>query len=392
MTLLSVIVPTHNRSRYALEAINSLLKLSEKIQIVICDSSPLDEISKHLPAGLCSSRLKMVRTEENISVVDNFNLGLDAADGEYLVFIGDDDFISEEIIQVAEWALINDVESLKFNFPALYYWDDYRHASRGDIYAGTLHIAPFTGGVYAHDFKKSIAVALNNFGGGVFDMPRAYAGMISAQLAQRIKKKYGTLFGGVSPDIYSSLLIASEAISCVIVDYPIIVPGASGGSTTGQSNSGGHYGRLRDNAHIAPFRTLLWDNRIPEFYAVPTVWSYSLLKAVEKVEVVKGEHLRPNFSRLLVKCFFYYPKSYRENLFSLKSQLSELGFMRVSVDFVKAIVGEFFWGISRITKRFKARHVDKNIDVFSNLPTSSVASSRLGIYLQEQGVRLKIPS
>lgn len=392
MILLSIIIPTHNRSRYLLEAVKSVLELSEKIQVVVCDSSPKDEISEYLPECISSARLKMVRSQENINVVDNFNLGLESADGEYLIFIGDDDFVSSEVVQIAEWALLNGVESLKFNFSALYYWDDYIHASRGRIYSGTLHIASFTGNIEPHDLNKSVSTAIENFGGGVFDMPRAYAGMISSKLGRRIVNKYGSLFGGVSPDIYSSFLIASEANSCVLVDYPIIVPGASGGSTTGQSNSGGHYGELRDNAHIAPFKSLIWDKRIPEFYSVPTVWSYSLLKAMEKVESITGRKLRPNFERLLVKCFFYFPKSYSKSMLSLKSQISEFGLKYVFIQFTRSIISEFIWGCSRIVRRFKSRRLDKSISVFSGLPTSSMASAHLNTYLNENDIKLKIPT
>ncbi|WP_374220708.1 hypothetical protein [Deefgea sp. CFH1-16] len=42
--------------------------------------------------------MKIVRPPNSISVVDNFNIALNAADGDYLVFIGDDDFVSDEIL------------------------------------------------------------------------------------------------------------------------------------------------------------------------------------------------------------------------------------------------------------------------------------------------------
>ncbi|WP_439862828.1 glycosyltransferase family 2 protein [Pseudomonas antarctica] len=391
MTLLSVIIPTHNRAKYAVQSIRSILELSDEIQVVVCDSSPIDDIAPQFSDAYPESRLKFVRSGEGISVVDNFNLGLRSADGNYLAFIGDDDFVSAEIVKVAAWAKSKNVDSLKFNFPALYYWDDFKHATRGDSYFGTLHLAPFNGSVVPHDLKGSMNYALDNFGGGVFNMPRAYAGMISSDLARRIESKYGGLFGGVSPDIYSSFLIANESQSCFLIDYPVIIPGASGVSTSGQSSSGGHYGKLRENAHIAPFKNLVWDSRVPEFYSVPTVWSFSLLKAVEKVEAHSGVSLNPNFGRLLLKCFVYFPRSYRETLFSFRKLCSLHGAGKVIGQLVWSVWGEFLWGASRIVNRFRARHVTNTIEVISGLDTSYLASQELERQLRSRKVDMQLP-
>ena len=384
-------MPTHNRAACAVQTIHTLLALPENVQIVVCDSSPIDEIGQFFLGLYPESRLKLIRSKEGISVVDNFNLGLSACDGEYLVFIGDDDFVTKDIVRVATWASLNKVDSLKFNFSALYYWHDYMHASRGDSYSGTLHVSPFTGAVISHNVSKSISYALDNFGGGVFDMPRAYAGMISSSLAAHIVNKYGALFGGVSPDIYSSVLIANEARNCKWIDYPVIIPGASGLSTTGQSNAGGHYGKLRDNPHIAPFKELVWDSRIPEFYSVPTVWSYSLLKAVERVEHVSGRKFFPNFGRLILKCVVYHPRSYHENVFALKKLYAELGIWKLSMQVLASVGNEFLWGASRIVNRIKARYIKKEVDVVSDVATSLEASEAFELYLLNKEIKLNLP-
>lgn len=392
MTKLSIIIPTHNREKCAIETVDSILELLGDVQVIVCDSSDEDILAKHFSGEAFESRVKYIRTTKSISVVDNFNLGLRSADGEYLVFLGDDDFVSREIMDIVNWASQHSVDSVKFNFPALYYWRGFQHATRGDVYSGTLHVAEYTGDVSLYDAKKSISPALSNFGGGVFNMPRAYAGMISSSLARRIVDKYGALFGGVSPDIYSSLLISIEAEKCILVDYPIIVPGASSLSTTGQSNSGAHYGKLRENPHISAFKDLVWDKKIPEFYSVPTVWSYSLLKAVEKV---KGENPEfkeePNFGRLFLKCFIYFPSSFAETKYALNEAFRTFGKVRIISQLIAAFWGEFYWGASRIVNRVKARYVKKSISVIVDLDTSLDASRALNKYLCEKPVKLNFP-
>lgn len=393
MIKLSIIIPTHNRAKCAIETVASILELLEDVQVVVCDSSDEDFLSHHFLGESFASKVKYVRTAKSISVVDNFNLGLRSADGEYLVFLGDDDFVSREIMDVVNWASEHAVDSVKFNFPALYYWRDFYHATRGDVYSGTLHVGEYTGSVSLYDAKKSVVPALNNFGGGVFCMPRAYAGMISSSLAKKIVDKHGALFGGVSPDIYSSFLISIESEKCVLVDYPVIVPGASGLSTTGQSNSGAHYGKLRENPHISAFQNLVWDKKIPEFYSVPTVWSYSLLKAVEKVQENNPKFQgTPNFGRLFLKCFIYFPSSSSETRYALREAFRSFGRVRVVSQLMVAVGSEFYWGMSRIVTRLKSRYIKKSISVIDSLDTSLDGSRALKKYLHEHPVKLKLPS
>ena len=51
-----------------------------------------------------AKRLKIIRPNKVLNVVDNFNAALEAADGEYLAFIGDDDIVTSKILDVANWA------------------------------------------------------------------------------------------------------------------------------------------------------------------------------------------------------------------------------------------------------------------------------------------------
>lgn len=390
MPILSIVIPTHNRSHYAIPTIKSILTISKDIQVVVSDSSEIDLLTPTFKYLNENSRLKIIRHTGVVSVVDNFNAALNAADGDYVAFIGDDDFVSCDILTLTKWAKSNNIDSLKLNFPVFYYWPDYKHASRGQFYAGTLQISPFTGVIEQHKTLEPFFHALENFGGGVFDMPRAYAGIISSSLANKIVDKYGELFGGVSPDIYSSALIANESSNCVSVDFPVVIPGASGKSTAGQSAAGGHRGKLRDNPHIAAFQTLVWDIRIPEFYSVPTVWSFSLLRALEKLAKKNPKLvIKPNFSRLILKCLIYHPAEYKATLISLLFLLRNQGVFKTSLKFTKAVYSEFKWGLFRIRNRFISRHVKNNVKIIKDLDDTLAARKALQKYISACGVILK---
>jgi len=389
LPLVSVIIPTHERAKYAVPTIRSMLDLTSEVEVVVCDTSAEDLISMELHDSPHLSRLKLVRPGKALSVVENFNTSLTAATGKYLSFIGDDDFVSEQIVTVAKWAEANQVDAIKFSFPTLYFWPDFRHMTQEDAIAGTLRTSPFSGKVAPHDAKAAALQALANLGGGVMEMPRAYAGLISMELVERIQEKFGALFGGVSPDIYSAFLISQESRKCVYIDYPVIIPGASGASTAGQSAKGEHIGALRDNAHIRPFRDLIWDKRVPEFYSVPTVWSYSLLKAVEKHGRLTDQI---NFVRLYLKCLIFHKAFMQETLKATTIFRRQTSLNSVLLLALTAIFSETFWIAKKVWKRLMEKiKMDQGQQVLTNLDDTMAASAALHVTMRRHVIQLELP-
>ena len=387
MPLVSVIIPTHNRARYAIPTIRSVLALSSEIEVVVCDTSEKDLISSEFANEFNFSRLRLVRPNRPMSVVENFIEAMSVATGDYLIFIGDDDLVSRSVVDVANWASREQVDSVKFTFPALYFWPDFEHKKLGDAYAGTLHIAPFTGAIQKHDAKAALLEAIHNFGGGVLEMPRAYAGMVSRRLAEKISVRYSGLFGGVSPDIYSAALISLESECCVKIDFPVIVPGASGASTAGQSANGKHVGGLRDNAHIGAFKDLKWDKRIPEFYSVPTVWSYSLLKALEVAPI---DINKVNFPRLYTKCFIYQRPFRRLTWASLRHYAESRSWSVAAMGIFASCMAESVWVARKLFERAKGRYIKSVVIIETKLIDTKTASEFLETYLADAGVTLQL--
>ncbi|EEX67080.1 glycosyltransferase family 2 protein [Vibrio metoecus] len=376
MMLLSIVVPTHNRAKYAYPTVCSLFRLGEDVQIVVCDSSDNDELQDSLLQYSTNPNLCFVKTPSYFSVVDNFNEGVKHASGKYVVFIGDDDIISQEVISVAKWAENESVDAIKFTFPAQYHWPDFASTASGTTLAAKLVVKSFSGKVKRVNPKATMYEAISDFGRGVIDMPRAYSGMASLELLNKITSKYGQVFGGVSPDIYSSVLISNTAENVYLIDRPLVVPGVSGGSTSAQSVNGGHLGKLRDNNHIGQFRDLVWDSRIPEFYSVPTVWSFSMLKALEAIGYPEQSI---QFPALYFKCYLRHKeyKNYiQESVFEYIEKYGKLKFIK---GIALGVVKEISWFTQKLVcflyrkiLRFsKSSRADK---VFADLSSTIEAS------------------
>ncbi|MBC3868952.1 glycosyltransferase family 2 protein [Undibacterium oligocarboniphilum] len=387
MPILSVIIPTHNRARYAIPSIKGILEASAEIEVVVCDSSEIDLISPEFESSSERNRIRFVKTNSSFSVVDNFNAALEIATGEYFVFLGDDDFVSSKIVDVALWAKSNCIDAVKFTFPVLYYWNDFSSNTRWCADGSTLSISNYAGVANKYNPIDALENAMENLGSGVLDMPRAYAGMISRSLADSIRRKYGNLFGGVSPDIYSAALISVEAKKCARLDYPIVIPGASGASTSGLSAKGKHVGGLRDNPHIGAFKNLIWDLRIPEFYSVYTVWSYSLLKAVE---LMPSYSEKLNFSRLYIKCFLYERSYTKFTLQSFSNYRKRIGLWFCLKRMLGALASEAKAVFFKLLSRSKFIRNEESTIVISDLPNAFIAHQALEKYLRSEPKNLKL--
>lgn len=324
--LLSIIIPTHNRQNYAEQCVRTILNNFDNIEIVLSDTSDSDTLKSIFSNEILDGKIIYVRPPVGISVVSNFETGFKHSTGDYLIFIGDDDCIGPEVDRVVAWAEKNNIEAITHSNPAHYYWGDFESLYSGSKYSGKLTYKDFDGFYHLVNSNIALSYALDNLGEGLFDMPRAYMGLISRTVCARIVHKYKNLFGGVSPDIYSSALISHESKRTYYIDYPIVMAGSSGASTAGHSAKRTHKGGLTDNAHIGAFKNLVWDKRVPEFYSVPTVWGYSLLKAVD---VISDDNLKPNFENLYANCFFFHRNYYKEifesiNYYSLNSKKSKI--------------------------------------------------------------------
>ncbi len=389
MSILSILIPTHDRQRYVIPTVRALAASLEDVEIVVCDTSATDELTPAFSELLESSRVKLIRPNRSpMSVVDNFRESIRHATGEYLLFIGDDDFVDSSAEKIAHWALQNGVDAVRCTFPVSYYWPDFSSRYYGNGYSGKLSINNFSGAVTLVDAKAEYEKAKANLGAGVLKMPRAYLGMISRKLVVRIQNKHGSLFGGVSPDIFSASLISAESEHSIQVDYPFVVPGSSGASTSGKSAMGTHKGSLRDNAHIAPFVNLQWDARIPEFYSVPTVWSYSLIKAAESL----GNDKSANYERLYIKCLLFHPGYYKETLASISYMAGKRGFISVASRLTLAFVQEFGAQAQRVVRRILRPRATGSAVSIASVANCAEAAVALKDYLTTKSNVLILPA
>ncbi len=115
--LVSITIPTFDRPRYLQEAIAAgLAQTYENIEVLVFDNGHLEEtLAIGEEAARRDSRVRFRRNERNLGMSGNFNALGDAARGEYLVAIGDDDRLLPEFVDRLVEAMRPDVRAVFSN-------------------------------------------------------------------------------------------------------------------------------------------------------------------------------------------------------------------------------------------------------------------------------------
>ncbi|MEO8043558.1 MAG: glycosyltransferase family 2 protein [Spartobacteria bacterium] len=98
--LVSIIIPTLDRPRYLREAIDAALaQTHENVEVLVFDNGTLEEtLAVGEEAARRDSRVRFRRNERNLGMSGNFNALSEAARGEFLVAIGDDDRLLPDFV------------------------------------------------------------------------------------------------------------------------------------------------------------------------------------------------------------------------------------------------------------------------------------------------------
>lgn len=120
----SVLLPTRNGGKYLGNCISSVLDQSyEDMELIVCDNANTDDTPKVIESFSKDPRLKAFKTEKPVSVIENWNNTLYASSGDYVLMIGDDDFLLSGYFERME-KLIK-----KYNQPDGITYNGYRYIS-----------------------------------------------------------------------------------------------------------------------------------------------------------------------------------------------------------------------------------------------------------------------
>jgi glycosyltransferase involved in cell wall biosynthesis len=226
----SLIIPTRNRQNTAIEAIRSAINCKySSLEIIVADNSDDDSLREELTRDKILHKVIYIKSKKTLSMRDNWECGLDAATGEYITIIGDDDAILPDALLYANYIFHNhpDLEVLH-NSAALYKWPDYPYPGRQNY----LRVDYDSHFILFNNPRAVLRSALEHklpIGTG----PGLYYGFVRLEFLQKIKKLRGRWLVDPIPDLDSGYATLMYAKKYAWNTRPLFIEGHCGNSNSG---------------------------------------------------------------------------------------------------------------------------------------------------------------
>jgi glycosyltransferase involved in cell wall biosynthesis len=313
--ILSIVIPTLNRYETLLPLLTSLCGFkSFDFEIIIQDNSgDNSEFLVFYEKFKKDNRLKYFHSIEILSAIENCDLAVKKASGEFICFIGDDDGITQEMLNCCEWMKTNNVESVFFN-RAIYTWPQTNHYFKfNNVLNGKLIIPNFTGELKKLNVIEEYSKIFKSGGQGMFNCPRLYHGIISKKCLDNLYSDLGTYFPGPVPDMSNCIALSKYIENHYFVDLPLVITGQSSKSMSGKNAMRKHQGEISNEKSLPKSAELIWNQRVPFYWSGPTIWAQAALEASFRINLDVSRNF--NFPKLYAYCLAFTSKEYYPRVF-----------------------------------------------------------------------------
>lgn len=303
--ILSIVIPTKNRYKYLKNFVSRVLLFDRHdFEVVIQDNSDTNhEIIQFIDSYKKDPRVRYHYSDWKLDVCANSDLAVSNATGKYICFIGDDDGITEECIDICYWMDENNVDSANCCI-AIYDWPDLYKKYYGYTTSGEVRHVNFTSQIFEVNPRTELIAILENGAQIVSHGARLYQGIVKKECLDKLKDFSGSYFPGPVPDMSSAVGIVPFINKHIYVDYPLIIVGSSGRSTAGLGAQKKHQGEINDIPHLPACTAENWSREVPFYWSGPTIWAEGAIQALKNTG--NGDLIRHfNFNNLLALCLVY---------------------------------------------------------------------------------------
>lgn len=246
---LSICVPSRNRQRTLLQTIRDLTASPrEDIELVFADNSDDPDIVDRVMAGNTDPRIRYLPSaDRTLPMQDNWERVMRAATGDWITFIGDDDYVDPDVIDtIAEIARRRpDADAIGWGRPT-FKWPDYRPFPGNACVAlgNTAYLANRQEQLdVLFRWKSAAPVPKTAFS--------CYHGAVRRSAMDRIRDRFSDrYFENPTVDFECSAKLLLTGRAFVYVDRPFSVLGATAHSN---SSAMGRFDRVDEiNAALTP--------------------------------------------------------------------------------------------------------------------------------------------
>lgn len=229
--LFSIIIPTRQRHDTLKYSIQSVINQSYKdFELVVMDNFSSPETAE-VVSSYEDSRIKYYRTDERLSMSENWELGLSHAQGEYILILGDDDALMPDALESCLKLTTKYKVDIVSWFRYQYWWPNAIVPwQRNRLYLNLLPIAEvWNSREKLKQFYNSQAIFEN--------LPMIYNSFIHRSVIAKVKSVYGRYFMTYVPDVESGIVNAYFSNKYLYSFRALSIAGLSGHST---GTSGGY--------------------------------------------------------------------------------------------------------------------------------------------------------
>lgn len=332
--LLSVVIPTKNRYTTLFPLVRALAEFaSENIEIVINDNSDDNNEAIEFFSTLESDFVHYYHTVGWVSVVDNCDLAINHSKGEYVSFIGDDDAVIPEIVDVVKLMKKYNIDSCCCNY-SIYKW--YSDPER-NIYPFSYRYS--NNKLNIPDCMKLVKNTLKNGVQNKRNFPGVYHGITSRKVLDIIYEKTGSYFPGPSPDMANAFAIALiPSVKHINIFVPIVIDGYSKVSTGRLTETKQHIGKLEDQSFLPKDTVEKWTPELPNIWLPNTIWPQSAIQAIKRMKC--DELLQViNYEAVYMKIWLKFPEmrkicqEYSKRYSGITNKIST--FFSVGISYIK---------------------------------------------------------
>lgn len=305
--LLSIVIPTKNRYSTLIPVlhyhINNLN--NDNIEIIVEDNSTdnYEFLSQDL---YTHPSIKYNYNSKHLSVTENTNLALSRATGEYVIFIGDDDFLHPDVLTIV-------LHLKELGGPCLiyscgnYWWPNVKFLSVDNFFQPACLWLPqkISTDFRIVDSSSSLKHVLEKGACSYYNLPRLYHGIVSKSTLNDLRVKFGDFVIGSSPDMSLAMCLSFVLGSYYYLDFPVSFFGASQNSGGGWTVSGSHHGPLDKKPHLPKDIIKRWHPNLPRYWSETLIYAQTCL---EILRLMEGEtHLKLNYVQTFAHGFVHEP-------------------------------------------------------------------------------------
>ena len=311
--LLSLVVPTRNRQKYAISLLQGVQAFdAPELEVIVQDNSD-DSTLQEFVSGLSDPRIRYFYCAEPLTMHQNFDRAIDKARGEYVCAIGDDDGIIipaalaslRQAKAIAADAILTEIYA--------YSWPGVEHPIWGNMGGRVFTRRAFPRakvGLIDPRVELEKLYARGSVG-GLGLLPRVYHGYVSRESLRKLMEACGTYFPGSSPDMANAVALVPFVKTMYFDTRFTLISGHSPNSGGGQGSRKQHHAEL-EQANLPAATITNWDPRIPRFWSGTTIYAQSVMEAARAVNLTP--HTPFNYAKLYIACQIYEPSLYRQHI------------------------------------------------------------------------------